>query len=96
MTFLRKPCFLPRFAEYGPILFQPNGDTINSPSDFGPSYPELFPAAGSWLGHIPDYRRNGINESVVGFGPTSTLPNYPNQNILTWSDDLFYEKGKHS
>ena len=30
------------------------------------------------------------------FGPDGTTPNIKKQNIFTWSDDLFYTRGRHS
>jgi hypothetical protein len=33
---------------------------------------------------------------ITIFGPQGSAPTYLAQNILTWSDDLFYTRGKHS
>ena len=77
--------------------FSRTATTTQCPTDF-PGYPELFPNQ-SYPG-FGTFQISGLTASTrgagSGFGPTATLPNYPRQNIWTWSDDLFYEKGKHS
>jgi outer membrane receptor protein involved in Fe transport len=76
--------------------FSRTATTTNSLSDFGPNYPNLIP--GQQYPGIGTFQISSVTVSTTGggLGPTSTLPNYPQQNIFTWSDDLFYEKGKHS
>jgi hypothetical protein len=69
---------------------------INSPSDMPPFNFNILP--GQVVPGMGTFQITGITTSTQGggFGPTNTLPTYATQNIFTWSDDLFWEKGKHS
>jgi len=65
-----------------------------SPSNFGPNYLSLF--AGQQYPGLGTFQISGSTVSIYGsgFGPGSIQT--PNQDIFTWSDDVFYERGKHS
>jgi len=69
---------------------------IASPSDFGAFNFDLLP--GQVVHGMGTFIIGGITNATqgAGFGPTSSLPTYATQNIFTWSDDLFWVKGKHS
>jgi len=69
---------------------------IDSPSTFGPGFPSLF--VGQQNPGLGTFQITGVTVSTQGggLGPTSTLPVDQLQHIFTWSDDLFYVKGKHS
>jgi len=69
---------------------------ISSASDFGPDDINLLP--GQVVPGLGTFKISGVTNVIQGsgFGPTSSLPTYATQNIFTWSDDLFWEKGKHS
>ena len=96
VTFSENHVFSPALLNTARFSFSRTATTVNSLSDFGPNYPNLIP--GQQYPGLGTFQITGVTVSTVGggFGPTSTLPNYPNQNIFTCSDDLFYEKGKHS
>jgi hypothetical protein len=69
---------------------------INSFSNFGPyNFSNIANASYPGMG---TFQISDVTTTTVGggLGPTSTMPAYPIQNIYTWSDDLFYEHGKHS
>ena len=62
--------------------------TDDSPSGIlGPQF-SLVP--GREIGNI------SIGGVITAFGPTGVTPNTKKQNIFTWSDDLFYTRGRHS
>ena len=69
---------------------------LNSSSDFGPYALNLLP--GQTNPGLGTFQITGVTVSTQGsgFGPTSSLPSWDTQNIFTWSDDLFYIRGKHS
>jgi hypothetical protein len=69
---------------------------INSESDFAPF--DFNMIAGQTAPGMGTIQITNITSSTVaaGIGPASTKPTYPIQNIFTWSDDLFWVKGKHS
>ena len=96
MTFSENHVFSPALLNTARFSFSRTATNINSPSDFGPNYPNLF--AGQQYPGLGTFQISGVTVSTTGggFGPTSTTPHYPDQNIWTWSDDLFWEKGKHS
>jgi len=78
--------------------FSRTATTTQGPTDF-PGFPQLVP--NQQLPGFATLQISGLTSSTAvgagtGFGPTATLPNFPRQNIWTYSDDLFYEKGKHS
>ncbi len=63
--------------------------TISGSPFVGPQYTFVPAGGGNQLGSI----------SITGLsplGPFITSPSYLPQNIFTWSDDLFYTRGKHS
>ena len=46
---------------------------------------------------VPGQEIGGISVSgITGFGPDGSAPSRNEQNIFTWSDDLFYTSGQHS
>ncbi|OFV95381.1 MAG: hypothetical protein A3H28_02260 [Acidobacteria bacterium RIFCSPLOWO2_02_FULL_61_28] len=46
---------------------------------------------------VPGKEIGGVSVSgVTGFGPDGASPTFTNQNVFTWSDDLFYSRGMHS
>ncbi len=69
---------------------------INSPSNTGPFNIDVLP--GQAIHGLGTFQITSVttNTQGSGFGPGSTLPTYATQNIFAWSDDLFWEKGKHS
>jgi len=60
---------------------------IDSPSELvGPQY-----------SLVPGQQMGPLNVAgTTTFGPSGSTPNVKAQNIFTWSDDLFYTRGRHS
>jgi len=96
VTFSENHVFSPALLNTARFSFSRTATNIISPSPVGPQYPSLFASEiNSGLGL---FQVTGITVSTVGggLGPTNTDPSNVDQNIWTWSDDLFWEKGKHS
>jgi hypothetical protein len=96
VTFSENHVFSPALLNTVRFSFSRTSTSINSPSNFGPGYPSLF--AGQLAPGLGTYQITGITVQTQagGLGPTTTNPATASQNIYTWSDDLFWEKGKHS
>jgi hypothetical protein len=69
---------------------------IDSPDNFAPYNFNLL--AGQVIPGLGSIVITNLTPSTqgAGYGPTSSLPTWATQNIFTWSDDLFWVKGKHS
>ena len=64
-----------------------------------PRFDSHVPYVGSQYGMVSanSNELGNINiAGVAGLGPNVTSPAYLPQNAFTWSDDLFYTRGKHS
>jgi outer membrane receptor protein involved in Fe transport len=96
VTFSENHIFSAALLNTARFSFSRTATTINSASNFGSSFPNLF--QGQQVAGLGTFIISNVTSTAQGggFGPTSTLPNYPNQNVWTWSDDVFYEHGKHS
>ena len=88
--------FSPSLLNSARFSFSRTAAHISSPSDIGPFNFNIIP--GQVVPGMGTFQITGVTTSTQGsgFGPTSSLPTYATQNIFTWSDDLFWEKGKHS
>jgi len=96
VTLSENHVFSPALLNTARFSFSRTAAHISSASDFAPFNFNLLP--GQENPGIGTFQISGLTVSTQGggFGPTSSLPTYATQNIFTWSDDLFYEKGKHS
>jgi len=96
VTFAENHVFSPALLNTARFSFSRTATIINSPSNFGPYNFNLLP--GQQNPGMGTFQISGVTVSTTGggLGPESTLPTAASQNIWTWSDDLFYEKGKHS
>ena len=55
------------------------------------------PYSGPGYTFVPGFGIGDISiGSVTGIGPVSTAPSVQKQNLFTYSDDVFYSKGRHS
>jgi outer membrane receptor protein involved in Fe transport len=98
VSFSENHIFSPALLNTARFSFSRTATTINSPSNFGPNYPSLFLGEGQFVQGLGTYQITGTTSQsqASGLGPTTTNPALNDQNIFTWSDDLFWEKGKHS
>ena len=96
VTLSENHVFSPALLNTARFSFSRTAAHINSFSNFGPY--NFNDIAGASYPGMGTFQITGVTTSTVGggLGPTSTQPAYPIQNIYTWSDDLFYERGKHS
>jgi hypothetical protein len=69
----------------------------------GPRLASYTTVAGPQYGFVADPLNNPDQEmgvlsigGITTMGPTTQGPNWLLQNIFTWSDDLFYTRGKHT
>jgi hypothetical protein len=96
VTFSENHVFSPALLNTARFSFSRTAAHIDSPSDFPPFNFNLLP--GQQYPGMGTFQISGVTTSTQGngFGPSSSQPGYTTQNIFTYSDDLFYEKGKHS
>jgi len=96
VTFSENHIFSSALLNTARFSFSRTAIGVQSPSNFGPNYPSIVP--GQEYPGLGTFSISGVTVSATGtgFGPSGSQPSSPNQNIFTWSDDLFWEKGKHS
>jgi len=95
-TFSENHVFSPALLNTARFSFSRTAIVVDSPSNFGPNYPSLIP--GQQYPGLGTFQISGVTVSTTGggFGPSTSQPSAPNQNIFTYGDDLFWEKEKHS
>jgi len=96
LTFAENHIFSSSLLNTARFSFSRTATVVSSPDAFGPYNINILP--GQTVDGMGTFSISGITTSSFGsgFGPTNSLPTAAAQNIFTWSDDLFWEKGKHS
>jgi hypothetical protein len=96
VTFSENHVFSAGLLNTARFSFSRTAAHINSESNFAPYNFNMI--AGQTAPGMGTIQITNITTSTVagGIGPASTKPTYPIQNVFTWSDDVFWVKGKHS
>jgi len=97
-TIAENHVFSPTLLNTARFSFSRTSTTTGGPTVF-PGYPQVVPnqqLPGFATFQISNFTASTATGAGAGLGPTATLPNFPRQNIWGYSDDLFWEKGKHA